>query len=74
MAALKETLGTINDWLKTIIDLGLKVILALIVIEILFPDFPAGVIKNLTAIVGSFAENGVVGLIALLIFLLIYKK
>lgn len=73
MATLKITLQTINDWLKTFIELGLSLLLAFVIIDILFPG-TTGVIQNIGVIVGGFAKEGVVGLIALLIFLMIYRK
>ena len=73
MASFKETLTTINDWVKIFIEFGLSVILAFILIDILFPG-TTGVVNNLAEIVGTFAKEGAVGLIALLVFLLIYKR
>ena len=73
MAIFKDTLRTIDEWLKAFFELGFSLILVFVVIDILFPG-TTGVVKNLAEIVGSFAKEGVVGLIALLIFLLISKK
>ncbi len=73
MAMLKDTFQTINEWLKIFIEFGLSLLLAFVIIDILFPG-TTGVIQHIGEIVGSFATEGVVGLIALLIFLMIYKK
>ena len=73
MATLKFTLQTINEWLKTFIELGLSLLLGFVIIDILFPG-TTGVIQNIASIVEGFAKEGVVGLIALLIFLMVYKK
>ena len=73
MTSFKYTLQTINEWLRTLIDFGLSLLLVFIIIDILFPG-TTGVIENVGEIVSGFAEHGVVGLIALLIFLLIYRK
>ncbi|MEE9165942.1 MAG: hypothetical protein V3U24_00550 [Candidatus Neomarinimicrobiota bacterium] len=66
---MKNTTG----WLRDIFDLAVAFILLFVVIDILFPD-TTNVINNLGEIVGSFASEGVVGLIALLFFLWIYKR
>lgn len=73
MTSFKEILRSINEWLKVIIEFGLSVLLVFIIIDILFPG-TTGVVNNVGEIVGGFAREGVVGLIALLVFLLIYKR
>ena len=70
---VKDMIDTVSGWLRTIIDLGLAIILVFVIIDILFPG-TTGIISNVEMLVGSFADRGVVGLIALLLFLLIYKK
>lgn len=73
MAGLKDVIDSISGWLKALIDLGLAVILVFVLIDILFPG-TTGIIDNIGIIVGAFADKGVVGLIALLLFMLVYKK
>lgn len=73
MRTFKEILQTINGWLKDIVEFGVTLLLAFVIIDVLFPG-TTKVIDNIGEIVGSFAKEGVVGLIALLLFLLIYKK
>ncbi len=73
MKTFKEVFGTINGWLKDIVEFGVALILAFVIIDVLFPG-TTGVIDNIGEIVGSFAKEGVVGLIALLLFLLIYRR
>lgn len=73
MAIFKDTIQAINGWLKTLTDLGLSLLLAFVIIDILFPG-TTGVVKNIGEIVGGFAKEGVVGLIALLIFLMVYRR
>jgi len=73
MAQLKSLFKNIQEWLMALVELGFSLILILVVIDILFPGV-TGIAKNLSDIVGSFAKEGAVGLVALLIFLLIYKR
>jgi len=73
MAGIKDVIDSISGWLKALIDLGLAVILVFVLIDILFPG-TTGIIENIGTIVGTLADKGVVGLIALLLFMLVYKK
>ncbi len=73
MADIKAALATTNGWLKSLTEFGLTIILAFVVLDILFPG-STGIVSNINGIVSSFAGNGVTGLLALLIFLMIYKK
>jgi hypothetical protein len=73
MAGVKETIDDVSAWLKSIIEFGLAIIMVLVVIDILFGS-TTWIIGNINAIVASFADKGVVGLIALFLFMLIYRK
>lgn len=73
MASLRETLKKTTGWLKDIFDFGIALVLLFVVVDILFPG-TTGVVDNIAEIVSNFAAEGVVGLIALLFFLWIYKK
>ncbi len=72
MAGVKETIDDVSGWLKSIIEFGLSIIMVFVVIDILFGS--TWIIGNINAIVASFADKGVVGLIALFLFMLIYRK
>ena len=73
MAMFKDIIQDINGWLKVLAEFGLSLILVFVLIDILFPG-TTGIVNNLAKIVESFAKEGIVGLIALLIFLLIYRR
>ncbi|MCH8837809.1 MAG: hypothetical protein IIA60_08415 [Candidatus Marinimicrobia bacterium] len=72
MAGVKETIDDVSGWLKSIIEFGLSIIMVFVVIDILFGS--DWIVGNINAIVASFADKGVVGLIALFLFMLIYRK
>ena len=72
MAGVKETIDDVSEWLKSIIEFGLSIIMVFVVIDILFGT--TVIIGNINDIVASFADKGVVGLIALFLFMLIYRK
>ena len=66
-------MSTLTDWLRAVTELGLALILAFVVIDVLFPG-ATGIVQNLGIIVGQFSKEGLAGLIALLMFLLIFKN
>ena len=73
MASISETMSSISSWLRAVTELGVALILAFVVIDVLFPG-ATGVVENIGVIVGQFSEQGLVGLIALLLFLLLFKQ
>ena len=70
---VKKWLGEITEILLLLVALG-------VVVEILFgtPWFFGtegnGVVGNLTALIGEFGQNGLVGLIALAIILYLFQR
>ncbi|MBL4762714.1 MAG: hypothetical protein JKY93_08450 [Gammaproteobacteria bacterium] len=73
MTAATKSMLTVTGWLKSFTELGLTLILALVVLDILFPG-TTGIIGNLGVIVAQFSREGLSGLIALLLFLIMFKN
>jgi len=73
MATLRETFASINGWVKDIVEIGLSLALVFLVVDLLFGPVTK-IVQNLSVLINSFVGQGVVGLIALIIFLAIYKK
>jgi len=73
MTNVKESMETITGWLKSITELGLALILTFVMIDILFPG-STGVVANIGTVVGQFSQQGLTGLIALLMFLILFKN
>ncbi len=71
-------LEEIKRWLGEIVEIALLLIAIGIIVEILFGStvpFFGGIILNLTALLNTLGDNGLVGLIALSIILwLFYRK
>ncbi len=70
-------LEEVKRWLSEIVEIFLLLIALGIVAEILFGDtvqFFGGVIPNLTALLNTLGENGLVGLIALSIILWLFYR
>ena len=72
MASLNDLFDTVVGWLKALVELGFALALVFLVIDVLFAQ-PIGIVDNVAALINTFVDNGVVGLIALLFFLAIYK-
>ncbi len=67
----------IKKWLGEIVEIFLLLIAVAIAAEILFGGtvgFFGGVVANLTALIDSLGENGLVGLIALTIIFYLFSR
>jgi hypothetical protein len=73
MAGIKEVFSSITDWTKDLVNLGLAVALIFLVVDLLFGT-TTNIVANLGELISSFTDKGVVGLIALIIFVAIYSK
>ena len=69
---LRESITSLTDWLRTLTEVGMSLILVLIIVDVLFPG-TTGLIKNLGMIVSQFSREGMAGLIALLMFLMVFR-
>ncbi len=72
MANVTELFDTVGSWLKALVDLGFALALVFLIIDVLFGQ-TIGIVDNVSALINTFVDNGVVGLIALLFFLAIYR-
>lgn len=73
MNAIKDTMSKCNGWLHDLTEIGVALIMAFVVIDVLFPG-TTGVVSNIGVIVGQFSKEGLSGLIALLLFLILFKN
>ena len=73
MTSVKDAMSQLTIWLRSATELGLAVVLALVIIDVLFPG-TTGVVTNLGIIVAQFSNEGLSGLIALLLFLILFKN
>ena len=71
MASIKDTLRTVNGAVKNLTEFGLSIILAAVVVDLVFGS--NYIIGNIGSVVAQFGQ-GVSGIIALLLFLLIYRR
>ena len=73
MGPIMGALSTVGGWAKSVTDFGLTIIMALIVVDILYPGSSA-ITENLGRVVDSFGNQGVAGLIVVLLFLVLYRR
>jgi len=73
-----NALTMVKKWIGEIVEIALLLVALGVTIEILFGNtvpFFGGVVTNLTALIKSLGDNGLVGLIALAVILwLFYRK
>jgi len=73
MSSVKESINTVTEIIQTATQFGMTLILALVMIDVLFPGSTT-MVSNIGAIVGQFSKEGLSGLIALLLFLILFKN
>ncbi len=70
---MKDALKTISEWLSQITELLVSLIMLGIVIGILFED-TFGVIGGIARLMAKFGDNGLAGLLALILIVVWYQK
>lgn len=56
MANVRDTMDAVTGWLHTATDFGLRVIVALVVVDVLFPASSA-ITENIGVVAGQFGEQ-----------------
>ena len=72
MQSLHDSMASITKGLRYLTQFGMTLIIAFVIIDMLFPE-TAGVIANLGNIVGQFSKEELSDLIALLLFLILFR-
>jgi hypothetical protein len=71
-------LDTVKSWLKQITEVGLLLISAAVVLEIIFGSEAAflgiGILDNIIDLTAELGENGLVGIIAIGIIIWLYLR
>jgi len=73
MTSVTSAISQLTGWLRSATELGLALVLAFVIIDVLFPG-TTGVVTNIGTIVAQFSKDGLAGLIALLLFLIVFKN
>lgn len=71
-------LDTIKSWLRQITEVGLLLIAAAVVLEIIFgstvPFIGVGILDNIIAITAKLGQDGLIGIIAIGIILWLFLR
>ena len=71
-------MDTIKSWLRQITEVGLLLIAAAVVLEIIFgsavPFIGVGILDNIIAITAKLGQDGLVGIIAIGIIVWLYLR
>ena len=71
-------MDTIKSWLKQITEVGLLLIAAAVVLEIIFgsavPFIGVGILDNIIAITAKLGQDGLVGIIAICFIVCLYLR
>ena len=71
-------LNTVKDWLRQITEVGLLLIAAAVVLEIIFgsavPFIGIGILDNVVTLTAKLGQDGLVGIIAIGIIVWLYLR
>ncbi len=71
-------LDTVKNWLRQIAEVGLTLIAAAAVLEIIFgsgiPFIGVSILGNITALSAQLGEQGLVGIISLAVIIWLYNR
>ena len=71
-------LDTVKNWLKQITEVGLLLIAAAVVLEVIFgsavPFIGIGILDNIITLTASLGQDGLIGIIAIGIILWLYMR
>jgi hypothetical protein len=70
---MQQTITKVTRLLRDLANLGVSLIVVGVVIDILFPD-TTGIATGIANLAGSVSDKGLAGLIALLLFVVIYGR
>ena len=71
-------LDTVKNWLKQITEVGLLLIAAAVVLEVIFgssvPFIGIGILDNIITLTASLGQDGLIGIIAIGIIIWLYMR
>jgi hypothetical protein len=71
-------LDTVKSWLKQITEVGLLLIAAAVVLEVIFgsavPFIGIGILDNIITLTASLGQDGLIGIIAIGIIIWLYMR
>jgi hypothetical protein len=70
---LNQSLDAVTSTLHGIMGLGMSLAVTFLVVDLLFPG-TTNIVNNVAVLVNSFIGHGLVGMIALLVFISLYSR
>jgi len=70
---VNDVLNTVSSVASGVVGLGLTLVTVALVVDILFPG-TTDIVSNVSALVSSFTSQGLVGLVALIVFVAIASR
>jgi hypothetical protein len=70
---INATFDMVSGVLKGVIGLGLTLAATFLVVDLLFPG-TTNIVSNVSQLISSFTGKGVVGLVALLVFVALFSR
>jgi hypothetical protein len=70
---VNDVLNTVSSVASGVVGLGLTLVTVALVVDILFPG-TTDIVSNVSALVNSFTSQGLVGLVALIVFVAIASR
>ena len=71
-------IDTVKNWLRQIAEVGLTLIAAAVVLEIIFgstvPFIGVSILGNITALSAELGQQGLVGIIAIAVIIWLYNR
>ncbi|TSA19993.1 MAG: hypothetical protein D4R70_06335 [Betaproteobacteria bacterium] len=73
MKMIEDAIGSISGILGSTVALGMVLAVAFLMVDILFGS-QTNIVANVTGVIRSFTANGLVGLIALIVFVAMFNR
>ena len=70
---INDSLSTVTNVLKGVMGLGMSLAATFLVVDLLFPG-TTNIVGNVSTLINSFITQGLVGLIALIVFVALFSN
>lgn len=70
---VNEALNSVSGMLNGVVGLGMSLAVAALVVDLLFPG-TTNIVSNVSSMIGSFVNQGLIGLVALIVFVAMFNR
>ena len=70
---INESLTSVTSVLKGVVGLGMSLAATFLIVDLLFPG-TTNIVNNVAGLVNSFIGHGLVGLITLVVFVMLFSR